>query len=76
LKITEKEYQAIIQEFTRRFLNSASVSIPVRAHEIMPKSYVEGQLSTTRQDSTTLNFSFTVVPGDFREILGGIRRRK
>ncbi len=72
MKLTDEEYEGIIQELANRWKNLAYINAESTLKQEIPKSTLEMFLA--KEGVTELTFSLRLLVTDLREILGGIRR--
>ena len=74
MKITEEEYNQIIQELVERLRDLIYINAEAKINEIMPQSYFEN-LDWKKGDNLEIDYNFQIVVNDLIQILGRIRRK-
>lgn len=74
MDITDKEYEAIIQELANRWKNLAYMNAEKLIMSEMSKVILEELLD--KDISLMMTFRLDLLVNDLREIIGGIRRNK
>lgn len=74
MKITEEEYNKIIEEMGRRVKDSVFINAERKIKKEMPKKCVEKYLDDLAQ--TEITYTYIILVGDLQQILGRTRRRR
>jgi len=75
LRISQKEYEALIKEISERMMDIVLESYPKKLMSAYPKEYVERLMSSVHSDTITFDYHVTMTIDDFVQIVSRLRRK-